>query len=409
VETQFDIVIVGGGLAGASLACALRDSGLSIAIIEAAAPLRQQAPAPGNERTLALAYGSRRIFESMGVWPAIEALGVTPIARIHVSHRGSFGAARLEASEAQLPALGYVVENHSLGTALVRALDGARGVTWFCPASLETLERDNEAVVATVRHGDSVQRVRTRLVIGADGTHSAVRRLVGVEPERTDYEQVAIVTTVAAARAHENTAYERFTDSGPLALLPMRNQRCAVVWSARAQDAGAIAGWDDRQFLERLQERFGDRLGRLSRPGARVSYPLGRILAPAPAQGRVVLIGNAAHTVHPVAGQGFNLGLRDVATLAEVLLEARRAGHDVGAAEVIARYVEQRARDTRVVSTFTDGLVRVFSNEFPPLALARGLGLLALDVTPTVKRRLVRMTSGLGGRLPRLARGLPLS
>jgi 2-octaprenyl-6-methoxyphenol hydroxylase len=208
--------------------------------------------------------------------------------------------------------------------------------------------------------------------------------------------------------AHNHVAYERFTDSGPLALLPMRENRCAVVWSAQRSQVDTILGWDDQQFLQHLQERFGDRLGRFIKVGRRQGYPLSLTQVEQHVRARMVLIGNAAHTVHPVAGQGFNLGLRDVAVLSQILVDATRAGEDIGDIQLLARYMRQRRRDTQAVTAFTDGLIRIFSNAFAPLALARNLGLVVVDLLPPVKRALIRRTSGMSRRLPRLARGLPL-
>jgi 2-octaprenyl-6-methoxyphenol hydroxylase len=407
MKMDYDIVIVGGGMVGASLACALRDTGLRIAVVEAV-PLKSDTQPSYNERTVALAYGSRRIFEGMAVWREIERLGATPIEHIHVSHRGRFGVTRLDAKGIGLPALGYVVENRVLGAALLKSVEGANNLTWYCPATVEEFQVESDAAVVRIKQGNETISLKTRLIVGADGAQSAVRRLADIDAERTEYAQVAVVATVAPGRPHDNTAYERFTDSGPLALLPMRDNRCAVVWSAKAHDAETIVGWSDNEYLQQLQERFGDRLGRFSRPGARTRYPLALTRVSEYVQPRLALIGNAAHTVHPVAGQGFNLGLRDVAVLAEVTLAAIRAGEDIGGVAVLQRYADWRRRDTRTTEVFTDGLIRIFSNEFTPLALARGLGLVTVDLLPAVKRRLVRMTSGLAGRLPRLARGLSL-
>jgi len=410
MKTDFDIIIVGGGLAGASLACALRDTGLRVAMVEAA-PLRPAASdvRPNyNERTVALAFGSRRIFEGMRVWGGIEQLGVTPIERIHVLQRGGFGVTRLAAQELGLPALGYVIENRALAAALWQTLDGAENLTLYSPATIEGLRIAPEAVTVRIKQGGETSEITARLVIGADGATSKVRQLAGIEAERVDYSQTAVVASVAVGGAHRHTAYERFTDSGPLALLPMRDDRCAVVWSAQPDDVETMLAWSDDEYIERLQQRFGERLGRFARPGARSPHPLARTRVREYVRPRVALIGNAAHTVHPVAGQGFNLGLRDVAVLAEVLAGAARAGDDLGSLAVLARYAGRRARDTRATEIFTDGLIRLFSNETVPLAMARGLGLIAVDLAPVLKRRLVRMTSGLAGRLPRLARGLNL-
>jgi 2-octaprenyl-6-methoxyphenol hydroxylase len=217
-----------------------------------------------------------------------------------------------------------------------------------------------------------------------------------------------VVTTVTVGRPHANTAYERFTDTGPLALLPMSSNRMAVVWSTNAGNVDTLLGLSDEEYLARLQERFGDRLGMLSRPGKRRAYPLMLTRVQEHVRPRLALIGNAAHTVHPVAGQGFNLGLRDVAALSEVIMQARRDGRDIGDAAVLRRYADWRKRDNQVISSFTNGLIRIFSNDFPPLAVARNLGLIAVDLLPPLKRRLLRITSGLAGKLPRLARGLDL-
>jgi 2-octaprenyl-6-methoxyphenol hydroxylase len=235
-----------------------------------------------------------------------------------------------------------------------------------------------------------------------------VRQAVGIEAKRQEYDQVAIVTNVALTLPHNNTAYERFTESGPLALLPMSNQRMAVVWSVRAKEAESLLALPDDAFLLKLQERFGERLGAFARVGKRAHYPLALTKVAEHARERLVLIGNAAHTVHPVAGQGFNLGLRDVAALAEVLSEALKAGEDIGSLTVLQRYRAWRQRDNQVISGFTHGLISTFSNDFPPFAFARNAALAAVDLLPGAKRALIRITSGLAGKLPKLARGLPL-
>jgi 2-octaprenyl-6-methoxyphenol hydroxylase len=407
-ETQYDILIVGGGLVGASLACALAPRGLRIAVIEAV-PFASDRQPSYDERTLALAYGSRRIFDGLGVWGEIERLGATPIRRIHISDRGRFGFTRLAASDLGREALGYVVETRVLGAALLKALSGHANVTLLCPARMQRLEMSGaERATLTVEHADGERALSARLVVGADGADSAVRAAAGIAAERVEYGMSAVVTTVTPGRAHEGTAYERFTDSGPLALLPMTQNRCAVVWSTRAEEVETILGWSDEEFLARLQERFGDRLGRLTRLGRRVAYPLRLTRIAEHVRPRLALIGNAAHTVHPVAGQGFNLGLRDVAALAEVLADAVRRGEDPGALEVLRRYADWRVRDNRVTQGFTHSLIRIFANDIVPLALVRNLGLVAVDLLPPLKRAFVRVTSGLSGRLPRLARGLPL-
>jgi len=444
---QFDIAIIGGGMVGASLACALRDSGLRIAVIETV-PLSAATQPSFDDRTIALAHGGRRIFETMGVWEAIDQLGVAPIEHIHVSDRGRFGLTRLHASESGLPALGYVVESRVLGAALLSVLQQSPAIQWLCPATVTDLHVGADHVNVEVRQGTETRTLTTRLVAAADGADSAVREKLGISFERTEYDQTAVVTNAAVTRPHDNTAYERFTRSGPLAILPMRmdarvsreagsrerpmrmdarvspeaggrersprpkgvsaEYRVGVVWSVRRAEAEILLGWSDAEFLAHLQDCFGGRLGEFTHLGRRASYPLRLTRIREQARPRVVLIGNAAHTVHPVAGQGFNLGLRDVAALAEVLVDVARAGRDFGELAVLRDYTDWRTRDNRVIAGFTDGLIRLFANDFLPLAFLRNAGLLAVDLLPPVKRRFVRVTSGLAGRLPRLARGLPL-
>jgi 2-octaprenyl-6-methoxyphenol hydroxylase len=373
-----------------------------------AVPLGANTQPSYDDRTVALAYGSRRIFEGIGVWPEIARLGVTPIERIHISDRGHFGRTRLAAADLGREALGYVVENRVLGAALLARLQGNPAIDWLCPARLEKLDLGDDLATVTIRHRDQSRELCARLVVGADGADSVARAAAGIGAQRTEYGLTAIVTNVTPELPHRNTAHERFTETGPLALLPMTQGRCAVVWSARDAEVGTILGWSDDEYLARLQERFGDRLGRFTKPGKRMAYPLKLTQVPEQVKPRLVVIGNAAHTVNPVAGQGFNLGLRDVAALADVLAEATRANQDIGGLPVLQKYAARRVRDNRVTQAFTHSLIRVFANDFPPLALARNLGLVAVDLLPPVKRAFVRVTSGLAGRLPRLARGLPL-
>ena len=406
MQTDFDILIVGGGLVGASLACALRGGPLAVGVVEAVAPA--VADRPGyDDRTLALAYGSRRILEGMGVWAAVAARGAAPIKRIHISDRGRFGFTRLHAEDAGLEALGYVVAAPVLGAALYEALRGATNISLICPATVEAVATDDRAAQARVRMDGAEHTLTARLIVAADGTDSPIRAAAGIAAQRVDYGQSAIVSAVTPSRAHAWTAYERFTDSGPLALLPAGAEHCAVVWTVAADRVETMLGWDDETFRVRLQECFGERLGRLEGLGRRRAYPLSLIRVREHVRPRLALIGNAAHSVHPVAGQGFNLGLRDAAALSEVLLEGAAAGADIDAIDRLRRYAAWRERDNRMTATLTHSLVRVFSNDYLPVACARNFGLIAVDLLPPLKRGLIRGTSGLAGRLPRLARGLP--
>lgn len=404
--SDYDIVIVGGGLVGMSLACALRGSRLRVALVEPGAPPSVWRPRY-DDRTLALAYGSRRILEGMGLWAELATQGATPIRAIHVSERGRFGKTRLSARAAGLEALGYVVEMAALGDALHRALTQTSAVQWL-RASVEEVTLTGRTARVDLREAQARRTIEAALVVAADGARSSVRMAAGIAARTIDYGQSAVVANVTPTRAHGNVAYERFSESGPLALLPMRDERCTVVWSLSREQATSMLERDDADFVQALEDYFGDRLGRLRRAGRRTHHPLALTRVGDVVGERLALVGNAAHTVHPVAGQGFNLGLRDVAVLAELLADSARRGADVGEAHLLARYARARRHDTRAVGAFTDGLIRLFANDTPGLAPARSLGLVATDLLPPLKRALIRRTSGLAGRLPRLARGLSL-
>jgi len=274
------------------------------------------------------------------------------------------------------------------------------------PAQLKTFHVDAGGVQADIEQGGAVTRCTAKLLVAADGAQSPIREQLGIRTTRRDYRQTAIIANVTTDKAHDNVAYERFTDSGPLALLPMTGQRSALVWTVHERQCEDIMALDDGEFLQRLQERFGYRLGRFTRVGRRHVFPLQLLQAAESVRPRLALIGNAVHTLHPIAGQGFNLGLRDVAALVDVLLDARRSGRDFGALEVLQRYADWRLADQRHVALFTDSMVRLFGQSFPPVAWLRDAGMLALDICPPAKRWFGRMTMGRAGRLPRLARGL---
>lgn len=394
-------------MVGASLACALGNSELTIAVIEAIPPGEPGQPSY-DDRTVALAYSSRYIFEGIGVWQSIAQRSACPIKHIHISDRGHFGFTRLHAEDMRLDALGYVVETRALGAALYEAMSALDNVTLICPASVNDIVIAKNAVTLSISHDGKNSTLKARLAVAADGGDSALRRAVGIGATKHKYDQSAVVANVTPGRDHGNVAYERFTSTGPLALLPMPGNRCSVVWSTPSDKVEAMLGWDDETYLAQLQTCFGDRLGRFSHVGKRVAYPLELTRVRNSVVERVVLVGNAAHTVHPVAGQGFNLGLRDVATLAQVIVDARRAGKDFGLLGVLTPYDKWRQRDNKRVASFTDGLIRIFTNENLPLTLARNLGLSFVNLFPGIKRTFIKRTSGLNGRLPRLARGLPL-
>ena len=403
---QYDVIIIGGGMVGASLACALSGNGLRIAMVEAV-HFETRGEAGYDDRAIALAYGTKRIFSGLQLWEQL-AEAATPIHRIHISDRGHFGMVHMDRAEEGLPAIGYVVPARVIGQVLDKAVARLDEVDCYCPATVATVTPGDESVQVEIIRDNVTTTLSARLIVAADGADSPVREQFGIECIERDYGQTAIITNITPQLPHNNIAYERFTDTGPLALLPMTEQRCAVVWTVASTQAESIMALDDAAFLEQLQQRFGYRLGRLQRAGRRQAWPLRLVQAKASVRERLALVGNAVHTLHPIAGQGFNLGARDVAVLAEVLVDAIRNGEDPGSLDVLNRYSEWRHRDHQNVTVFTDGLARMFTLPVPALAAVRSAGMLAFDLFPPAKRLLTRMTMGRSGRTPRLARGLPL-
>ncbi len=399
---KFDVAIVGGGMVGASLAVALAPLGLRIALIEGHAFDAASQPS-FDDRTTAMSNGSRRILESLEVWARL-ADAPTPIARIHISDQGRFGFARLDAREQGLLAMGYVVPNRSLGQALWTRLRECSNVHPYCPAQLLRVEPGAAGGALEVRSADgTVSAIEARLVIAADGVHSAVRQAYGILAESRDYGQTAVIATVLPQRFHDYVAYERFTETGPLALLPISDRRCTLVLTlASAQVASAMA-WSDAEFLAEVQRRFGFRLGRMLKVGKRVAYPLSLTCAARTSAPGCVIVGNAAQGLHPVAGMGFNLGLRDAACLAELLEE-----FDCADARLPEAYEAWRAEDRRAIIAFTDGLVRVFASPLGAVRRLRNLALLTFDLLPPAKAALSSLSTGASARIPKLARGVAL-
>jgi 2-octaprenyl-6-methoxyphenol hydroxylase len=403
----FHITIVGGGMVGASLAVALAPLGLKVALLEAI-PHDSAAQPSFDERTTALSNGSRRILETLGVWGSV-AESATAIRKIHVSDQGRFGFARIDAAEQGLAALGYVVPNRVLGRALWDRIRQSPGIRVYCPAEVSRLVHGEGSVALEIIHAGQPITIDTRLVVAADGVQSTVRAAFGVEAESRDYEQTAVITTVLPQRFHDHVAYERFTSTGPLALLPLDGGRCALILTLSRETADSAMAWSDAEFLAELQRRFGFRLGRFLKVGRRAAYPLSLTRAARTGAERCVIIGNAAQGLHPVAGMGFNLGLRDAASLAELVAERRdQVPFDAGTPSLPAEYDAWRAADRRGVIAFTDGLVRLFANPSSTVRRLRNAGLLAFDLLPPAKAALSRLSSGGGARVPKLARGVAL-
>ena len=397
--TDCDVLIIGGGLVGASLACALENRGKTVRIVEAV-PLQSDRQPSYDDRTVALSWGSRCIFEGMGIWQAM-ADRVEAIKTIHISDKGHFGATRLRHDEERVEALGYVAENRVLGDVLYRRLHQNSGVTLHCPARLSRIEQQDGAVTAWVEQNGKQVEIRSRLLVAADGVVSQVRDLLHIGSSVQDYGQCAVITNVTPGKRHNQVAYERFTDDGPIAFLPMTTNRCSVVWTVPASQADALIELGDEDFLRLLQQRFGYRLGLLQKAGVRQMYPLKLVETTQVVRDRVVIVGNAAHSIHPVAGQGFNLALRDIAILTDLIANAG----DPGDSRLLQSYVDQRQDDARRVYRFTDSLVKIFSNNNAPLGHLRAAGLIAVGLIPPLRHQLARQSMGLSGRASELGRG----
>ncbi|MEX6500898.1 2-octaprenyl-6-methoxyphenyl hydroxylase [Pseudomonas zhanjiangensis] len=393
---RVNLAIVGGGLVGASLALALQDAakarGWQICLIEPFAPGDAYQPSY-DARSTALSYGTRLIYERLGLWSAI-AERAEPIRQIHVSDRGRFAAARLQAEEEGVPALGYVVENAWIGHCLWQALD-AEVISWRCPAEVTRLDALGDGYRLTLN--DEAQ-LDCDLAILADGGRSGLREQLGIAVSRQPYEQSALIANISPQQAHGGQAFERFTDAGPMALLPLSDNRCALVWTRPSADAERLLRVDDRAFLAELQQAFGYRLGALRQVGARHLYPLALVEAREQVRPHLVVLGNAAHSLHPIAGQGYNLSLRDTLALTEALLGSSAP---LGEFATLQAYLRRQRSDQQLTVGFSDRLTRLFGSGEPVLAAGRNLGLLGLDLLPPAKHWFARQAMGLGTRVER--------
>ncbi|WP_312966297.1 2-octaprenyl-6-methoxyphenyl hydroxylase [Stutzerimonas kunmingensis] len=387
------LAIIGGGLVGASLALALQDGararGWRIHLIEPFEPGHEYQPSY-DARSTALSYGTRLIYQRLGLWERI-AERAEPILRIHVSERGSFGAARLDCTREGVEALGYVVENAWIGHCLWQALDD-QVVVRHCPAEVERLEPGATGYRLSFTDG---QQLECDLTVLADGGRSGLREQLGIQVSRRPYGQTALIANITPGKPHGGLAFERFTDDGPMALLPLQDDRCALVWTRSQADAARLAQAHEAVFLGELQEAFGYRLGALQQVGARHLYPLTLIEAEEQVRSGLVVLGNAAHSLHPIAGQGYNLSLRDVEALSVALLCSDAALDDLA---VLQEYARRQRFDQRVTVGFSDQVTRLFGDSGRLVAAGRNLGLLGLDLMPAAKRWFARQAMGLGTR-----------
>lgn len=388
-HSGFDIVIAGGGLVGATMALAIAKAhpALSIAIVEAVAADADNQPS-FDSRAIAVSKGSMSLLNQYGLWQGVKQ-HAEPIEKIHVSDRGHIGKCYINAEQFNLPALGYVLEVRHLGASLPNELSAYGQVQWFCPNKIVQIDQHQDHVDVTLQNGDAISG---KLLLVADGGQSTTRQLVNIDNTVNDYEQCAVIANVAIEKPHKGVAFERFTETGPLALLPLSENRYSLVWCVKPEQVESVLAMDDETFINQLQKSFGYRAGVLVKAGKRTSYPLALTLANDLVSHRVALVGNASHTIHPIAGQGFNLGMRDIDAVVKML---ERFGDDVGGFDALNYYKQSRTADLNKVVTMTDSLVRLFSNDNKLLALGRTCGLLGMQLFDELKQPIAYQGMGM--------------
>ncbi|MFY5956862.1 FAD-dependent monooxygenase [Acinetobacter baumannii] len=399
---QQQVIIVGGGMVGLSLSLMLAKANIAVKLLEAVKypNYDDQNVAPYHSsfdaRNTALSRRSVQIYQKLGLWDALQQ-HATPILQVHITEQGSFGKARLVAEQEKVESFGQVIENAWLGRVLLTQVRQQPLIELIDGVQVTALTQNAEQVHIEAQRGDEVLKLESKLLIAADGRDSFCRQAIGVGVDVHDYDQVAIVTTVQTSKPHEHVGFERFSALGPLALLPLPGEyRRSVVWPVKKGTEGEWLGEEnDQHFLDALQKTYGDRAGKFEKTGKRFSYPLSQVLAHKQAVGRVILMGNAAHTIHPVAGQGFNLCLRDADVLLRYLVNQLSASDDIGNPDNLLAYEEARLSDQQRVIKFCDTVVRGFSNQNPLLKLIRNTGLIAFDVIPGVKPLVANYAMGL--------------
>ncbi|XZW51105.1 FAD-dependent monooxygenase [Acinetobacter baumannii] len=399
---QQQVIIVGGGMVGLSLSLMLAKANIAVKLLEAVKypNYDDQNVAPYHSsfdaRNTALSRRSVQIYQKLGLWDALQQ-HATPILQVHITEQGSFGKARLIAEQEKVESFGQVIENAWLGRVLLTQVRQQPLIELIDGVQVTALTQDAEQVHIEAQRADEVLELESKLLIAADGRDSFCRQAIGVGVDVHDYDQVAIVTTVQTSKPHEHVGFERFSALGPLALLPLPGEyRRSVVWPVKKGTEGEWLGEEnDQHFLDALQKTYGDRAGKFEKTGKRFSYPLSQVLAHKQAVGRVILMGNAAHTIHPVAGQGFNLCLRDADVLLRYLVNQLSASDDIGNPDNLLAYEQARLSDQQRVIKFCDTVVRGFSNQNPLLKLIRNTGLIAFDVIPGVKPLVANYAMGL--------------
>jgi len=400
-DLSFDILVVGGGMVGAALACACAGKGLSVAVVEARKPRREWPDGEIDLRVSALSRASQRMLERLGVWERIRELGASPYREMRVWDAVGRGSIHFDSAELGEPDLGHIVENRVTQLALWERLEAAEDVTFLCPAAGAEIASTTDAALLDLADG---RRIAARLLVGADGRDSWVRGRVGIATQGWLYDQEAVVANVEVTESHRETAWQRFLPTGPLAFLPLLDGRCSIVWSATQERAKALIAMDENEFRRELEKAIEGRLGKIGAVGPRAAFPLRLQHAKEYVRPHLALIGDAAHAVHPLAGQGVNLGFLDAAALAAALDEALTKRRDIGGLWALRRYERARRGDNMLMLGAMDAFKRLFSNRNIPLAALRSAGLATADRLTPVKRLFMRHALGLGADLPPLAR-----
>lgn len=401
MNARYDVVIVGAGMVGATLGCALVQSGFRIALLDISPPATGAGAGDYDLRVSALTRASQRIFQSLDTWSAIEQLRVSPFRHMHVWDAGGSRSIHFDAADVAEDTLGYIVENRVIQSVLHRRLQRVDNAELLIPATLAALRVDDSEVQLTLEDG---RTLRAGLLVGADGVESAVRKLSGIATRGWHYDQSAVVATVRPERFHQETAWQRFLPDGPLAFLPLADGSCSIVWSTRPDHAAVLVKLGEAQFRDALQQAFESRLGPILACGARARFPLRLQHSTAYVRPRIALLGDAAHSIHPLAGQGVNLGLLDAAALADVLQQGRAAGRDPGDFATLRRYERWRKGDNLATMAVMDGFKRLFGIRAAPVRLLRNVGLGLFDQAMPLKRVIIEHAMGLSGDLPPLAR-----
>jgi 2-octaprenyl-6-methoxyphenol hydroxylase len=396
---DYDLVIVGGGIVGLTLASALKDSGLNILLIEA----RLESAAVMKGQAYAVHMLSALIYKGIGVWDKILP-NIETYRRVNLSDADYPSVVEFSTEDIGKDDLGYVAEHQALLYPLEEFVKNCANVTLLCPAEVVETEYQSDAAVTTIKIAGETKTIRSKLVVAADGLRSRIRQAAGISTSGWKYWQSCIVAFVKAEKSHNQTAYEKFQASGPFAILPLPGNRCRIVWTAPHEEAKALCELDDEQFLLELTKRYGSQMGKLELLGERFVFPVQLMQSDKYVLNRLALVGDAAHNCHPVGGQGLNLGIRDVAALAQVIQEAHQAGKDIGNIKVLKKYERWRKFENLAILGFTDVLDRVFSNSFLPIIIVRRLGLLVMKYVPLVKVISLKLMIGLLGKTPELAK-----